>query len=156
VTAYAIDRGPFALPTTTRAIDRRHSYAVQRFTYDGPGSGHAVDATTPIVSNINPVEGTACDPLTGVVGLDLTDSGGNLTLDRVLLLAFYPDLRVFEVVYCGVAVGDLPAGFGPQYLGAVATITNGFRFSGVIRRGGWKAAPTFLPWGTDAAGNENA
>ncbi len=155
MTAYAIDRGPAALPTSTRAIVQRHSENIQRFTYDGPGSG-TVDPTLPEVSNVDPAEGVQRDRATGVVGFDLTDSGGNLTLARVQLLAFYPALRTFEVVYCGFAVDDWPAGFGPQYRGSIATITNGFRFSGVIRQGGWPAAPTLVPLGIDAAGNINA
>ncbi len=149
--AYDIDRGPHALPTSTRQIVQRHADAVQRFTYDGPGSGGTPDATAPVVSNVTPAAGSTLSRISGTVGFDVTDPAGNL--EHVLVLAYYPGLATFEVVWFEPTSGSIGAGFGPQYSGARVGITNGFRFSNVIRRGGWVSPPTFVPIAFDTAGN---
>lgn len=114
----------------------------------------AVDASLPVISNVTPAEGVERDPTTGVIGFDVTDAGGNLTKSNVL--AYYPSLGTFEVVYFSTSFDSFVAGFGPQYSGTRTAIAGGFRFSDVIRRGGWPGAPTILADPVDDAGNGSA
>jgi hypothetical protein len=115
-----------------------------------------VDTTLPTVSNVTPSSGTtiaAGDP----IGFDITDAGGNLAQSNVV--AYYPATGAWEVVYWGAisgAWGSRAAGFAPLYSGAVAAITNGLRFSGVVRVGGWPAAPAVTVAAGDTAGNVNS
>lgn len=112
------------------------------------------DVTTPTVTNVTP-EGASLSPTSGV-GFDVTDEGGNLTRSNVF--AYYPATGRFEVVYFSGAVsgawGARPAGFSTQYTGTREAITNGFRFSNVVRVGGWPAAPVIIADPVDSAGNE--
>ncbi len=115
-------------------------------------SGTAVDATKPVVTNISPATGVTLhedDPIT----FDVTDSSGNLS--RTTVLAYFPQIRSFEVVWFGGSVGDHTSGFTPFYTGTRSTITNGFRFTDVIRVGGWKAQPYIVADLGDSVGNES-
>lgn len=113
------------------------------------------DTTAPVVSNVTPVAETPLEPTTPI-GFDVTDSGGNLTRSNVY--AYFPATGRFEVVYFSGSVsgswGSRPAGFSPQYTGTRSTVTNGFRFAGVVRAGGWPSAPVIVADPIDAAGNE--
>ena len=112
------------------------------------------DTTAPTVTNVTP-EGSALSP-TGAIGFDVTDEGGNLTRSNVF--AYYPATGRFEVVYFSGSVsgawGARSAGFSPQYSGTREAITNGFRFSSVVRVGGWPANPVIIADPVDSAGNE--
>jgi hypothetical protein len=118
--------------------------------------GGSTDDTLPTVENVTPADGTeisADDP----IGFDVVDAGGNLLLSNVF--AYYPALGVFEVVWFAAITGSWgsrAAGFAPRYQGTREAIANGFRFSDVIRTGGWPAAPVIVTDAADAAGNENA
>ena len=128
-----------------------------RFAHSVEFASVAVDATLPVISDVTPAaaaELEATDP----VAFKVTDTGGNLA--RTTVLAYYPALRRFEVVYFGTgfAAGadTFSAGFGPQYTGTRGAIADGFQFSDVVRLGGWPAAPTFVIDAGDTAGNESA
>lgn len=110
------------------------------------------DTVKPEITNVTPAEGVELNPSSGVVGFDLTDASGNLT--RTNVYAYYPSLRTFEVVWFGSPIAPYFAGgFGPQYAGTRAVITNGFRFATVIRLGGWPGAPIIVCDPVDDAGN---
>lgn len=114
----------------------------------------AVDTTRPALSNVAPSDGSAISP-TDAIGFDVTDSAGNLV--DVKVHVYYPSLGTFEVVWYPAISGSWgarDAGFTPKYTGARDAITNGFRFSGVMRVGGWPAPPVIVPEAVDAAGNE--
>lgn len=113
------------------------------------------DATAPVLSNVTPAAGSELNYSTGVFGFDATDPGGNLTRCPTVL-AWYPELRLFEVVYFASAIPEFAGGFAPAYLGSMAGIALGFRFSNVQRRGGWPSRPIFVVDPTDDAGNVSA
>lgn len=116
-----------------------------------------IDPTLPVVSNVAPANATQITSNT-TIGFDITDPGGNL--ERVNVYAFYPSSGTFEVVYFGNAIsgfwGARGVGFAPKYAGVRAIITDGFRFTGVIRRGGWPSLPVFITDAVDDAGNEDS
>lgn len=102
----------------------------------------------PIVSNVTPVAGTAVTARTPV-GLDVTDDSG--VFRRIMLVASFPTLGLLEVVHDG-------DNFAPLYAGTGNTreaIANGFRYT-ALRRGGWPASPTLIPFAIDQEGAEAA
>lgn len=115
-----------------------------------------VDTTPPTIQNVTPPPGNPIDRNTPL-GFDVVDLGAND--GRTNVFVYFPSLGRFEVVYFS---GDLtgpwgtrPAGFGPQYAGVRTQIDRfRWRFTGVIRQGGWPAAPVLIPDPIDAAGNE--
>lgn len=119
--------------------------------------GTLPDQTKPIITNVVPPAGHAINPQ-DPLGFDVTDANNNL--QRTTVLAYFPNgngpgLPLFEVVYFGTSVGGFTSGFGPQYTGIRTPITNGFRFSGVIRLGNWPDSPTLVADAGDTAGNQS-
>jgi len=116
-----------------------------------------IDVTVPVISDVTPAEGAELEA-TDTVAFKVTDSGGNLS--RTTVLAYYPTLARFEVVWFGAtfAAGayTFTGGFGPQYSGTRTEIDGGFQFSDVIRRGDWPAFPTLVVDAGDSDGNESA
>lgn len=119
--------------------------------------GFVPELTVPVVANVTPPAGVAIDK-TAAIGFDVTDAAGNLK--RANVYAYFPSLQRFEVVYFSGAIsgawGSRSAGFGPGYGGTRSVITNGYRFSGVVRTGGWPAPPVIVTDPIDSAGNEAA
>ena len=104
--------------------------------------------TPPVVSNVTPTPGTAITATTPV-GLDVTDDSG--VFRRIMLVASFPTLGLLEVVHDG-------DNFAPLYAGTGNTreaIANGFRYA-ALRRGGWPASPTLIPFAIDQEGAEAA
>lgn len=106
--------------------------------------GAPLDVTPPVVSGFMPPPGTHIRPH-NPLGFTITDDSG--VLRRVVLTASFPDLESMEVIHTGDA-------FGPQYTGTRTAVAGGYTYSGVIRIGGWPAAPTLTPYAFDIAGNE--
>ena len=107
--------------------------------------GGVVETTVPAITNITPATIGTYLGTNDVVGFDVTDSGANLQRDSV----FARFIHDFEVVY-------FDGSFGPRYTGTRVAITNGFRYSNIIRIGGWPSIPTFFVDAHDSAGNESA
>jgi hypothetical protein len=114
--------------------------------------GDFAPGTGPEVTNLVPADGTLIardQPLQ----FDVIDADGDLT--RTHLFAYFPATKMFEVVYFSAVSGYLGAGFAPQYTGTRSVITSGFRFSGVIRRGGWPSRVVLVTDPRDATGQES-
>lgn len=128
--------------------------SAQAFLYGSTVPVSLSDATDPVVSNVTPPAGAVITPET-TLSFDVTDAGGNLS--RTNVSVYYPSLQRWEVLFYAAitgAWGSRAQGFGPQYEGNRAPITNGFRFTGVRRRGGWPARPVVVVDPVDSAGNE--
>jgi hypothetical protein len=106
------------------------------------------ESVAPVVSVISPTPGTAIDPVAAIT-IDVTDNKG--LFRRILLTMRFAGLDIEEVVHNGDA-------FGPKYLGGLnnrIAIEGGYRYT-LLRRGGWPANPTLVPYAIDVAGNENS
>lgn len=116
-----------------------------------PG-GSAPDTAPPVVSNITPATGTPINP-EDPIAFDVTDPSENLA--GVKVLAYYPALGTFEVIYFDEAIAGtgFTGGFGPQYSGTRTPISTGFEFTDVVRRGGWPSTPHLIVVAGDTAGN---
>lgn len=114
------------------------------------------DGSNPVVSNLSPASGTAVLQDTPI-SFDVTDTGGNLL--RTNVSVYYPTLGKWEVLFYAAISGvwgSRPEGFGPQYGGARAPITNGYRFTNIKRSGGWPAPFVLVVDPIDSRGGETA
>lgn len=128
-----------------RIYDEALSAAAVRALFD-ESAEPPPDTTAPEISNVVPATGTplaAEDP----IQFDATDPSGNL--EDVTIVADYPSAGLTEVVFFD---GD----FGRSYQGTRTPIAGGYRFSGVVRRGGWPGPPEIYADAFDAAGNRSA
>jgi hypothetical protein len=116
--------------------------------------GDFAPGTAPAISNIVPADGTPIAADQGL-GFDITDPDGDLL--RTHVYAYFPATKAFEVVYFDAPVsGYRSAGFAPRYSGTRVAISGGFRFSNVVRQGGWPSRVVLVTDPRDATGQESA
>lgn len=101
----------------------------------------------PIVNMVFPAPGTAISPLQPAA-FDVTSPTGR-SFVALLILMYFPNTGICEVAYDGVQ-------FTSNYSGTKAVVTNGYAFTGVVRKSGWPAPPTFAVVAVDSAGLINS
>lgn len=117
--------GTGTVPVSVTNTDGGVGVAYSGFSYD----------SSPVVSVVSPSVATAIQPTTPLV-IDVVNRAA-------LLLAYFPGLALWEVVFDGTA-------FAPAYaaLSSRVAITNGFRYT-LLRASGWPASPTITAPPTD-------
>lgn len=106
----------------------------------------APPVTPPVVGNFSPAVG-AFIASNQFITFDVTDPEG---FRLALIAASFPNLGIYEIIHDGTA-------FGPNYSdgnSGRSAIANGFHYS-ILRRGGWPASPTIVPFAIDVFGSEN-
>lgn len=101
----------------------------------------------PIITSISPSPGTDLAPQQALAFNAISPAGRALT--AVVILMNYPNTGAYEVVHDGT-------NFAADYTGTRSPITNGFAFTGVVRKGGWPSPPNIIPIVVDSSGLENA
>jgi hypothetical protein len=122
--------GDYSLTIAANTLNPIDGYAQ---TSDLISSFNIFEILQPSLSNFSP---TGAITITTSIGFDVSDPVG--TGVQVAVFASFPGLNIYEVIHDGV-------NWGPNYLpGVVTSLSPGYRYSGIVRRGGWPASPTIV------------
>lgn len=113
----------------------------------------SVASNPPLVDGVSPPAGTAIrrdQPL--ALAVQPAPPNQAAAMRRVLLLAHFPLLDLYEVVHDG---DGFSTAYPPSLGNARAAVGQGFAFT-VLRREGWPASPRLVPVAVDVNGAINA
>lgn len=121
-------------------------------TIDYITAGQEVVSNGPTLSGWSPATGTAIGKETPIsLEVQPTAPNDGVAMRRVMLLASFPTLGMYEVVHDGDSFSQAY----PAALGNVRT-ANGFGFTfTVLRKEGWPASPRLVPVAVDVYGAIN-
>jgi hypothetical protein len=109
-----------------------------------------VDVTGPTIGTVSP--GTGAISSTQSLSVSVTDAGTGV--GRVIIKALYSSPVRHEIIFDGLSS---VAGYDTEYdaSGAVAAITNGYTYSGLVPDGGWRGPFSLTITAIDNKGNSS-